>query len=265
MILFQKPQVTGRSPGSQTSSNINVFYFENRAELCIVVLCYKSGSFAKDYLESILDALRKGRITGYEILLVGNYVEESKDDTPEIVRGLCENFDRVSCITLPKKGWLGWDVRKAFEATNANYAALIDGDGQMPAEDIPKAFLKIIQEDYDLVLTYRTKRGDGMYRFLLSLSYNFTVKILFPRVSVKDINSKPKIIRSSLLESMQLESNGWTIDAEIMLQAFKRKARIHEIPTEFHGQTGGRKSFVGYKAIIEFILFLIKQRFLGIK
>ena len=68
-----------------------------------------------------------------------------------------------------------------------------------------------------------------------------------------------------LIRTFDLRSNGWTIDAEIMLQSFKRNAKIMEIPTQFLGQPGGRKSFVGYKAIFEFLLFLFKQRLFGIK
>ena len=69
----------------------------------------------------------------------------------------------------------------------------------------------------------------------------------------------------TLINDLKLSSNGWTIDAEIMLQALKRKVSISEIPTCFLGQPGGRKSFVGYKAIIEFVIFIIKQRVFGIK
>jgi len=236
-----------------------------RPDLYIIVLCYKSGIFAESYLSLIIDELKKKKISDYEILLVGNYEKGSHDPTPNIVKKLADRFDQVSSLALPKKGWLGWDVRKAFEIAHGNYIALIDGDGQMPANDIPRAFEMMKSNSYDLVMTYRVTRGDGLYRFMLSISYNLAVRLMFPRVSVKDLNSKPKIVRKSLLDSMDLESNGWTIDAEIMLQAYKRKARIHEIPTKFHGQVEGRQSFVGYKAIFEFILFLMKQRFWGVK
>ena len=72
----------------------------------------------------------------------------------------------------------------------------------------------------------------------------------FPKCKIKDLNSKPKVIKKQLLNNFNLESNSWTIDAEIILQSLKRKVIISQIPTQFLGQPGGRDSFVGYKAIL---------------
>jgi glycosyltransferase involved in cell wall biosynthesis len=234
-------------------------------DLSIVILCYRSGIYAERYLAMVLDSLKINDVSDYEIILVANYVEGTADKTPEIVRNLAKDCPGVSFLAQRKEGWLGWDVRKAFEIAKGNYVALIDGDGQMPADDIPRAFKEIKEGELDLVLTYRVKRGDGLYRQILSLLYNLAVKLLFPSVQSKDINSKPKVIKKCLLDSMNLKSNGWTIDAEIMLQSYKRKARIKEIPTNFLGQGGKRKSFVGFKAILEFLYFLVKQRLKGVK
>ena len=162
-----------------------------------------------------------------------------------------------------KKGWLGWDVRKGIEATKGDFIALIDGDGQMPAKDIIRVYEKIRKEDLDLVLTYRKKRGDGLYRFILSNTYNLLTKVLFPGIPFRDMNSKPKIIKRSSLNLLNLSVDNWTIDAEIMLQSWQKKLKIQEIATDFHGQPGGRKSFVGKSSIFQFILFLLRFRIRG--
>ena len=90
------------------------------------------------------------------------------------------------------------------------------------------------------------------------------MKILFPKIKIQDINSKPKVIKRSLLQNLDLRSNGWTIDAEIILQAYKKKASIEEMPTQFKGLPGGRKSFVGIKAVFEFFIFILHKRLLGV-
>ena len=158
---------------------------------------------------------------------------------------------------------MGWDVRKGIEATKGDFIALIDGDGQMPAKDIIRVYEKIRKEDLDLVLTYRKKRGDGLYRFILSNTYNLLTKVLFPGIPFRDMNSKPKIIKRSSLNLLNLSVDNWTIDAEIMLQSWQKKLKIQEIATDFHGQPGGRKSFVGKSSIFQFILFLLRFRIRG--
>ena len=99
----------------------------------------------------------------------------------------------------------------------------------MPASDLARVYRIIINEDLDLVLTYRKRRGDGAYRFLLSSAYNLIVRLLLPGLPVRDINSKPKIIRRESLNCLKLSVNDWTIDAEIMLQSRQKKIKIKEI------------------------------------
>ena len=46
---------------------------------------------------------------------------------------------------------------------------------------------------------------------------------MFPGINAWDINSKPKIITRALYQKMNLESNGWFIDAKIMIIARRLK------------------------------------------
>ena len=234
--------------------------------LSVIILCYKAENFSKLYLNKVLDVLSENKIDNYEIILVGNYIPNSNDKTPEIVKFLSDSNPKVMAIAEPKPdfGWLGWDVRMAFSKAKGDFIALIDGDGQMPAEDIAKCYLASLENDADITMTYRKTRGDGLYRKALSFIYNLSIKILFPFCKIKDLNSKPKVFQKEVLKNLNLKSNGWTIDAEIMLQSMKRKFKLIQQPTNFLGQPGGRDSFVGYKAVFEFIIFLIKQRLYGI-
>ena len=235
--------------------------------LSVIILCYKAENYSKIYLNKVLDVLSENKIVDYEVILVANYIPGLKDKTPEIVKLLSKSNERVFYIAEPKPdfGWLGWDVRMAFDKAKGDFIALIDGDGQMPAEDVAKCYLTSVENDADITMTYRKTRGDGLYRKALSFTYNFCIQILFPFCKVRDLNSKPKVIKKELLNDLNLKSNGWTIDAEIMLQSMKRNIKIIQEPTNFLGQPGGRDSFVGFKAIFEFIIFLLKQRFTGIK
>jgi glycosyltransferase involved in cell wall biosynthesis len=210
-----------------------------------------------------LTQLKLNQIQNFEIILVGNYIEGQNDITPKVVKDLAYENEQVNYLALPKKGWLGWDVRKGIQASKGDFIALIDGDGQMPAKDIVRVYNKIRNEDLDLVLTYRKKRGDGLYRFILSNTYNLLTKTLFPGIPFRDMNSKPKIIKRSSLNLLNLSVNNWTIDAEIMLQSWQNKLKIQEIATDFHGQPGGRKSFVGKSSIFQFIFFLLRFRIRG--
>ena len=71
-------------------------------DLSIILLCYKSQSFAKQYLSNVQRSMQDNNIKSYDILLVGNYVKESNDKTPEIIIKLANSNDNVSALTLEK-------------------------------------------------------------------------------------------------------------------------------------------------------------------
>ena len=224
----------------------------------VVVLCYRSERGLIPFVERLHHMLSLFRFS-WEIILVGNYLEGAKDETPQVVRELETRLSNTRSLTLPKKGMMGWDMRSGLEIARGKYVGVIDGDGQFPLESIISCLVKIEAEDLDLVKTYRVRREDGVYRKLISKIFNATFKILF-NSEFKDVNSKPKIFLGSKLANMNLQSDDWFVDAEIMLRAKEMGFKIGEIPIHFY-DISGRASFVKMAAIFEFIKHLLQYRF----
>ena len=137
----------------------------------------------------------------------------------KIAKKLAESHARIKAVTRIKKGMMGWDMRSGLEATTGKNIAVIDGDGQMPCEDIVRVYRKLINERLELTKTYRVNREDGLYRKAISVLYNIIFKTLFPGLKSRDINSKPKIMTRKVYQQMNLHSDGWFVDAEIMILA----------------------------------------------
>ena len=57
---------------------------------------------------------------------------------------------------------------------------------------------------------------DGLPRKIVSIIYNLFVWILWPRLGSLDVNGNPKILPSSVVTAMQLKSNGWFLDPEMI-------------------------------------------------
>lgn len=221
-------------------------------EISVVVLCYKTEDFAREFSQKVISMFEKENID-YELILVGNYHLGSNDKTPEVVKSLAKENPRIIVVAKPKEGMMSWDMRTGLEASKGEYIAVIDGDGQMPYQDILRVYKMIKSGNFDFCKTYRAERYDSPYRKLISITYNFVFTILFYPLAVKDINSKPKIITREAYEKLKLVSDGWFIDAEIMIQARRFGFRIGEIPTVFDRNITGKSSYVGFSAIWEFI------------
>ena len=230
-------------------------------EISVVILCYRSGDFAKIFYNKVSEVLRRNNLD-YEIVLVGNYRPETNDDTPEIIKEISNSDSRVRTVIKEKlkpEEAMGWDMRSGFEAAVGKTILVIDGDGQMPPEDIPRLYNKLVKEKLDLCKGRRISRGDGPYRKFISMVFNAVMHLLFPGIVSNDINGKPKIFTRYAYSKMKLESNDWFIDAEIMIQARRLNFRIGEMEVEFH-ENPKRRSFISFKANLEFIKNIITYR-----
>lgn len=224
----------------------------------LVVLCYRSGQDIIPFVERLQQALSRCNFS-WELVLVGNYVAGTDDQTPEVVKQLAERSPNIRTVIRPKQGMMGWDMRMGLDAARGTYIGVIDGDGQFPPESIIACLLKAELENLDLTKTYRVLRDDGMYRRLISFVYNGLFKLLFG-FKVRDINSKPKIIRRDKYELLHLTSDDWFADAEIMIRARELGLKIGETPVHFVANDA-RGSFVKPTAILEFASNLFKYRF----
>ena len=224
----------------------------------LVVLCYRSGKSIIPFVEKLCQTLSYCNFT-WELVLVGNYIEGSDDDTPNIVRALAQTHPNIRTLVRPKIGMMGWDMRMGLNAARGTFIGVIDGDGQFPPESIIACLLKAELENLDLTKTYRVLRDDGLYRRFISWVYNALFKLLFG-FKVRDVNSKPKIIRGDKYQMMNLESNDWFADAEIIIRARELGLKIGETPVHFKSNDM-RGSFVKPTAIFEFASNLFKYRF----
>ena len=224
----------------------------------LVVLCYRSGQSVIPFVEKLRQALSRCSFT-WELVLVGNYIEGSDDETPQVVTQLAERWPDVSAVVRPKDGMMGWDMRVGLNAARGEYIGVIDGDGQFPVESVIACLLKAELENLDLTKTYRVRRDDGLYRRSISAVYNGLFKLLFG-LQIHDVNSKPKIIRRDKYELLRLASDDWFADAEIMIRAREAGLTVGEIPVHF-ALNDTRGSFVKPAAIFEFISNLLRYRF----
>jgi len=230
------------------------------AQISVVVLCYKASDSIRGFSQKVIDHLNE--VTeNWELVLVANHFGEDNDDTPAIVRELAENEPRIKTVTLIKQGMMGWDARTGLDLCSGEIVTLIDGDGQMDAADIGKAYQTLRREGCDMVTTYREQRLDSRFRNVQSTVYNLLFKMLFPGLGIHDVNSKPKMMTREAFDRLDLHSDDWFLDAEIMIQARRHHFKIIQMPTIFRDILE-RRSFVKLSAVFEFLHNFARARLL---
>ncbi len=221
------------------------------ADLSAIVLGYRSGASLVDLLDP-LHTLLSDEDVEFEIVVVANYWPGQDDATPEVARGFAERRPHTIALTEPKAGAMGWDMKRGLAAASGNYLIVIDGDAQNPVEDVLRMYRAMRGRDVDMMKGRRTLRHDGTYRRFVSLAYNLLFRLLFRTRGLWDINGKPKGLTRSAYSALELESDDWYIDAEIVLKSRAAGLRIAELPVEFM-RNDQRASLVRPSAIWEFL------------
>jgi glycosyltransferase involved in cell wall biosynthesis len=227
-------------------------------ELSAIVLCYRAEENIRHVVEPLHRDLAESGVR-FEVVLVGNYNEGQADRTPEIVRQLAAELDGVRTVIMPKQGAMGWDMRTGLDAAAGEYLVVIDGDAQNPVADVLRMYREMRRTGADVMKGRRIARFDGPYRRLVSWVYNALFMILFRTRGLWDINGKPKGLTRAAYERMELRSDDWFVDAEIVLAARKAGLRVNELPVVFN-RNEERASFVRADAIVEFVRNMVRAR-----
>lgn len=231
---------------------------DGRPELSVVVLCFQAGETARFFVGELERELERWA-PDHELVLVANCWPERNDPTPGIAAEMARANPRVRVVSAPKRGGMGEDLRAGLAAARGRAIAFIDGDRQMSSEDVVRVWLHLKEHQLDLCGTWRVRRMDGAGRRIVSGIYNLLFRILFPGLDMSDVNAKPKVLTREALERMELSSDDWFIDAEIVIAARRLKLRMGEVPTIFL-KNESRRSFVRWTANLEFLKNLLVAR-----
>ncbi|MEA2358136.1 MAG: polyisoprenyl-phosphate glycosyltransferase [Solirubrobacteraceae bacterium] len=229
-----------------------------RPELSAIVLCYRAGPSILRVIEPLHEELQAADVA-YELVLVANYHEGNDDPTPRIVEEFAQTHEHVRFVAGVKQGAMGWDMRSGFAVARGDYLVAIDGDAQNPVEDLVKMYREMKSTGAEVMKGRRIARFDGPYRRVVSWVYNTLFKVLFGTHGLWDINGKPKGLTRRAYEQLELRSDDWFIDAEIMISARRRGLSIAEMPVVFR-RNDDRASFVRVSAIWEFLANMARAR-----
>jgi len=230
-------------------------------ELSAVVLCYRAEEGLHDVAGPLLAELEASGVE-FELILVANYEAGADDRTPAIAEEFASSRPQVRALTHVKEGAMGWDMRSGLDAAAGEHLIVLDGDGQVPIGDVLRTFEEQKRSGAELVKGRRVERFDGRYRRTLSFGYNLMLRLLFPRSRIWDVNGMPKALRREAFERLELRSDDWFADSEIVLKAQRLRMRIEEIPVSF-GKLESRQSFVGPETIWQFLRNLLRFRLRG--
>jgi dolichol-phosphate mannosyltransferase len=126
----------------------------------------------------------------------------STDDTPRVVRELCEEMPVVGYVRLRRNLGKSQALKAGLERADSDLVLLIDADGQDDPAAIPD-LLAALDAGHDLATGRRAARRDRFVKRITSRLYNWvTSKVT--GVEGRDFNSGLKLMRREVAASTDL-------------------------------------------------------------
>lgn len=220
----------------------------------LIMPMYNEEAIAEKVITETITSFEQKNLN-FELIIVKN---GCKDKTGEIIDQLAKKDSRIKTVLIPINQGYGWGIINGLNAASSPIIGYVDGDGQVPPEDIIRVLKGFENPNTMFTKGIRYNRGDGLKRICASFAFNGLFKILFLSTA-RDINGKPKFMRKELYNTLHLESKDWFIDPEIILKVLHKGYKPQEIEVHFDERKKG-KSNVSLKTVSEFAKNLVKWR-----
>lgn len=216
-----------------------------------VTLCITAFN-EQDNLDALVDDLcwLHSELPEIKVVVVDN---GSTDATAEVLQ-LRENefVSWLTFIRLSENLGYGGGLRKAVEASESKYVALLSADRQYPISDV-KASILSFQEDVGskgerlVFVGDRVNREDPFAAKMVSKIYSLVARLLITSGHL-DINAQPKIFNRSLIMDHEVPwSESFFFDAQIIAAAQRLGNTVVTTPVTFVNRRHGKSSWSGQR------------------
>ncbi len=210
---------------------------------------------------SVAEVIRRIRSQPLDVELI--VVDDGSTDGT--ARRLAEVADLVDIvITLPDNGGKGAAVRAGMVAANQEVIVLYDADLEMDVSVIGELIEPILDGRADFVNGSRVHDENSPYfsaaQWWGNRALTAVVRVLYGK-NVEDIASAAKAFRRSTALGMQLTSDRFDLESEIIAKVIRMRARIVEIPVAFRPRARREGKKVRLSDGLLAIRTLIRNRF----
>jgi glycosyltransferase involved in cell wall biosynthesis len=190
----------------------------------------------------------------FEVVFVD---DGSTDGSMAVLSRMHDELANVVVVHLRRNFGKATALQAGFAEARGDIFVTIDADLQDDPAEIPRLLVKL-DEGFDLVSGWKTRRNDPFLRRLFSRWFNWSVAVV-SGVRLHDVNCGLKAYRSEVLRGMRLYGE---LHRFIPVLASYRGFRVAEIPVNHRARQHGRSRY-GPERYLRGFFDLLSVTFMG--
>ena len=194
----------------------------------------------------------------HEIIVVD---DGSTDNTVVAIKKISKKIPNIKLIHHSNNLGYGAAIQSGIQASQYKWIFFTDGDGQFNIQELEQ-FIPYTH-NFKSIIGYRTNRAEGSIRAFNAGIFKLFIDIIF-RVSVKDIDCAFKLFEANTIKSLDLNSTGAMISAELLYKLKKNHVQFKQLPVthypRIHGSPTGNSPSVIIKAGVEAIKLYLSMK-----
>jgi glycosyltransferase involved in cell wall biosynthesis len=220
--------------------------YDNMVKLSVVIPCFNEEQTLRACLENLFDIADEN--LSLEIIIVDDC---STDQSFSIATEFVENYSEIKLLRHERNKGKGAALRSGFAKATGDFVAVQDADLEYDPIDLKRLLIPLINDDADVVLGSRFL-STGAHRVLYFWHYmgnRFLTFLsnMFTDLNLTDMESGYKVFRRDVLQSINIEENGFGFEPEIVAKVAHMRLRIYEMGISYHGRTYDEGKKIGLK------------------
>jgi len=184
---------------------------------------------------TILEILKQVRKTPYkkQIIIID---DASTDNTRSLLK--IQPKKDITIIYNRKNHGKGYSLKKGFKLATNDIVIIQDADLEYYPDEYPQLIEKIVQGKADVVYGSRflgSHRVFLFYHYLGNKLLNLITNILYD-TNLTDLMTCYKAFRLPIVKNLIITSSGFSVEAEITAQIFKKNLKVYEVPISYNGR-----------------------------